>query len=351
MNTATTERLKTPRGGRFWLRFLLFPVGSFAGGAILASGLLAGLPAMQACCAFIVGCCGFCVAGSFHEAVHQTLFASPRANVLYGRAVGILVLIPYTAFRETHRTHHAYLNSRQDFELWPYSDPTTSRAFRRGFMLSEFLLGWLASPLIFSRILWANPRGLDRETRTILIREYLVMAAFWIIVVSGGIWLVQTQRLSGRLILMAYLIPSMIAPAINSLRKFIEHLGLESEDPMHGTRSVLGPGRLTRLASYFNFDLAIHGPHHRYPRASHEQLPELLRQLERRGNSEQSPPVFSSFSRALLDLLPTLWQAPGVGETVLRDRGINRDPAPPATSPLDSRTNPANDWDHRSNAA
>src|SRR4051794_3444041 len=66
----------------------------------------------------------FCWTSFFHEAAHQTLHDRPHSlNVLAGRAVGTLLFVPYTAYRETHIRHHAVLNTPGDWELWPYADP------------------------------------------------------------------------------------------------------------------------------------------------------------------------------------------------------------------------------------
>ncbi|MCA9056537.1 MAG: fatty acid desaturase, partial [Planctomycetaceae bacterium] len=249
------------------------------------------------------------------------LFPSPRANVLYGRMAGILLFIPYTAFRETHRTHHAYLNTPRDLEMWPYSNPAYSRWFRRAFVVFELLCGWIASPLIFSRIYFVHSDRLSESARTMIRREYLVMLLFWALVAATVGWLLATGRVAWTVVLLAYVLPSLIAPGINAARKFIEHLGLASTDPVQGTRTVLGPGVVTRLCSYFNFDIAIHGPHHRYPRAKHYELPERLRQLQAGAEPANQPPVFETFAAALWATLPCLWRCPGVGETVRRDLG------------------------------
>jgi fatty acid desaturase len=331
-----------PAGWKFWLRFALFPVAAFSLGFTVFNGFVPEQTAWQASAALFIGCCSFCVAGSYHEAIHDTLFSRSWMNRAYGRVAGILIFIPYTAFRETHRTHHAYLNTVHDYELWPYSDPARSRVFRRAFVVFELLGGWLASPLIFSRIAFACPPRLSPEVRRVIIREYVVMAAVWTIIVGVTAWLIQTGRVSGAAVVTAYLLPSMLAPGINALRKFTEHLGLASTNPVLGTRTVLGPGWATRIASYFNFDIAIHGPHHRYPRASHEQLPERLRELQLAAAPGAAPPVFTTFRAALIDVLPKLWRCPGVGATVLQDLGAPSEATviPAAGPPLQ-----AQDWD------
>ena len=44
-------------------------------------------------------------------------------SIWTGRLLGTMMFTPYTAYREVHIRHHAYLNTPRDWELWPYSDP------------------------------------------------------------------------------------------------------------------------------------------------------------------------------------------------------------------------------------
>ena len=77
-----------------------------------------------------------------------------------------------------------------------------------------------------------------------------------------------------------WLSPLVISYGLNTIRKFTEHLGMGSFDPVQGTRTVIGPGLVTRISSYFNFDIYVHGPHHRYPKAQHYELPQKLAEPE-----------------------------------------------------------------------
>jgi fatty acid desaturase len=74
----------------------------------------------------------------------------------------------------------------------------------------------------------------------------------------------------------------------------MDHVGTSSFDPLHGTRTIVGANPLTKLLSYFNFDLAVHGPHHRYPKLDHSMLKQRMAEITEK-NPEQDYPVFSSF--------------------------------------------------------
>jgi hypothetical protein len=69
---------------------------------------------------------------------------------------------------------------------------------------------------------------------------------------------------------------------------------------------------VTRLATYFNFDEFIHGPHHRYPRAPGIQLEAKLAEF-RRKHPDVVIPQFSTYRAALWDMLPWMLY-PGIGQ-------------------------------------
>jgi hypothetical protein len=107
-------------------------------------------------------------------------------------------------------------------------------------------------------------------------------------------------------------LPPLLAANCNSIRKVMEHIGTCSFDPLHGTRTVVGRSLLTRLLSFFDFDLSVHGPHHRYPKLHHTRLSECMTEIQAKHPQHQYP-VFPSFTAALLDTLRSAIRNPGVG--------------------------------------
>ena len=306
-----TSRATLPALAATAPRFLLFPVLAVLGQlALMAYG--PSLPLFGQIAAIVaVGYFWFNVAGSFHESVHHTLFKSEAANVWLGRMIGSFVAIPYTAYKESHRLHHAYLNSPQDTELWPYSDPNWSRRSRLAFAWADILASIVLTPIIYGRVYWMRNSPLKPEVLRTIRREYLGLLAAWGAAVGVSIWLVRSGHLDAAVFHPLWLSPLAVSMLLNTIRKFTEHLGLESLDPVHGTRTVIGPNLITRLSSYFNFDIYVHGPHHRYPRAQHTELPEKLRELQ--AESDRPFPVFATYRAAMLDMLPCLFRNPGVG--------------------------------------
>jgi hypothetical protein len=75
---------------------------------------------------------------------------------------------------------------------------------------------------------------------------------------------------------------------------------------------VLGKNWLTRIASSMNFDIFIHGPHHRHPRLAQHQLKAKLDEYLA-SNRGTVYPVYSSYLRATMAMVPYLLTNPGIG--------------------------------------
>jgi hypothetical protein len=78
---------------------------------------------------------------------------------------------------------------------------------------------------------------------------------------------------------------------------------------------VLGDGWLTRFLTYVNFDIFVHGPHHRHPRVAHNELRSKMIQYFKQ-NPDLRYPVYKSYWRATYAMLPNLFRTPGCGMNV-----------------------------------
>ncbi|MEQ9406698.1 MAG: fatty acid desaturase [Fuerstiella sp.] len=295
-----------------WPRFLAFPLFAVAGQWFWMQHYS---PLSPAACAFwipVLTYCWFCVGGLSHELIHQNLPFGPRASRVIGRIIGTAIIIPYSVYREVHMRHHAYLNTPLDWELWPYSDPQASLRFRRIFVWFDMLAGILATPLIWSRICFSSKSPVSKHVRRVMLKEYVAIAVALIAAVATGVWLIASGRYQFRPASLIFAVPPVLAASCNSVRKLMEHVGTRSFDPLHGTRTVIGRSVLTRLLSYFDFDLAVHGPHHRYPKLDHSLLKSRMAEV-RKESPDVSFPVFQSFTAALLDTFRTAITNPGVG--------------------------------------
>src|SRR5262249_5069841 len=82
----------------------------------------------------------------FHEASHGLLRKSRRLKEIDGTIIGILSLMSFSLYRAAHQSHHAYLPSERDEELWPFVHPHMPRAARALAAVLELMLGLLFTP-------------------------------------------------------------------------------------------------------------------------------------------------------------------------------------------------------------
>jgi len=297
----------------FWPRFTLFPTLAVVLYPPFVMGWGGDGWLVQSAWVVFLTYCYFCVGGAFHEAAHHTLFKRQSWNVWYGRMVGSLVFIPYTVYKESHRRHHAYLNTPADYELWPYCDPECSLAFRRFFVWVDIIGGVITNPYIYGRIYLDRDSGLSDKVRRTIFWEYVGAAVFWVTLVTGVIVYANQTGFQWSEFRFVWLLPLLLSPCVNTVRKFVEHLGMTSRDPILGTRTVVPGNSLSRLFCYFNFDIGIHGPHHRYPKAHHYELEPKIRSYIQE-HPEAPVPQFSSYLSATWDTLPYLWTRPATGD-------------------------------------
>lgn len=302
------EASERPAAWTFWARFLLFPTLAVAAypGLVLNWGGDHWL--VRSAWVVFLTYCWFCVGGAFHEAVHQTLFRSATANLWYGRLMGVVVFIPYTVYRETHRRHHACLNTPDDYEMWPYSDPKCSLTFRRVFVWVDLVASVVTTAYQYGRIYFVGDPKVSAEARRTIAWEYAASCVFFTLLIW---WAIEASD-DGQNFDFVWLLPLLLSPPMNTLRKFVEHLGMTSTEPLLGTRTILHGNLLTRVLSFFNFDISIHGPHHRYPRAGYFELPDKLAVFQE-SHPEARVPVFPSYLAAFAEVAPILWRNPATG--------------------------------------
>jgi fatty acid desaturase len=252
----------------------------------------------------------FCWTSCFHETAHQTLFSSQRLSVFLGRILGWLMFVPYTAYRETHIRHHAYLNKPNDWELWPYSDPQAPRWFRRIFAWCDLFLGALTAPIVYGRIYFHKNSPLKAEQRSAIRWEYFGMACFWAIILGVVAYYQHWTTFA-----FVWVVPYMLAGFFQNGRKLTEHLGMQSYDPLRGTRTVIADNMITKVCTFLNFDIFVHGPHHRHPRVSHDQLDELTKKYAAE-NAINPLPLYPTYLSATRDMLYWFFKEPGVGVNV-----------------------------------
>ena len=187
----------------------------------------------------VLSYCWFCIGGISHELVHDNLHLG-RGGVWIARAIGALLLIPHSVYREVHMRHHAYLNTPLDWEMWPYTDPNRSITFRRLFLIPDVLLAVFVTPMIWGRICFSKYSPVSDKIRRTMKAEYLACAMVWGSIIAICTWLHQTGRYEFRMEQWIFAAPPLLATMMNGIRKLMDHVGTESIDPIGGTRTIVG---------------------------------------------------------------------------------------------------------------
>ncbi|MEO2048587.1 MAG: hypothetical protein ABGX16_18690 [Pirellulales bacterium] len=84
---------------------------------------------------------------------------------------------------------------------------------------------------------------------------------------------------------------------------------MKSIDPLLGTRTVVPSATLMKVCSYFNFDIFVHGPHHRHPRLTHGTLETKMHEY----GSEQPDMAYPVYWKTVRDMLPSMLINPACG--------------------------------------
>jgi len=276
-------------------------VGVFA----IAAEWPTGHPIYLACVMLALAYFQHCWTIIFHEDAHYALYPAKRwHNIFNGTIVGTLLLVPFTIYRQVHIRHHNRMNTPDDWELWPYTDPSRSLTFRRMFVALDVLLGAWVGPYIYDRIFWArNSPMTDPGMRRRVAIEFGLIVLFWGSVLGVVAWYGAWQKFA-----MIYLIPAWLTGLIQTFRKLTEHLGLPAGGAMNGARTVLSQTAIGRAMAWTSFHIEAHGLHHRYPQMPHGNLKRAMDVTE-----DVAPElVFPSYWRAVCNMLPHLLR-PGIG--------------------------------------
>ena len=91
---------------------------------------------------------------------------------------------------------------------------------------------------------------------------------------------------------------------MQSLRKYIEHVGLLGSTVNSSTRSIVAHGWLGKLVAFTLLHEPFHGVHHRHSGLSHAKLPQFVAILEP-ARPDELPP-FASYWQAFQDLFRSL---------------------------------------------
>jgi fatty acid desaturase len=117
---------------------------------------------------------------AFHEAAHGVLCPKRWLNELAGIVIGTLHLIGLSLFRAVHHTHHAYLGTVKDEQLWPFVNPRTPRWRRCLAAFLELSFGMFFDAVQFWRAFLRRGSPIQNpEVRRRIWAETALTAALW----------------------------------------------------------------------------------------------------------------------------------------------------------------------------
>jgi fatty acid desaturase len=234
---------------------------------------------------------------AFHDASHGRLHPVGWINDGLAHITGTLSFVPLAVYRHAHARHHAYLGTERDPELWPFNTPGTSRTLRVSAAVLEIVFGIVYSPLLFLRSVLIGP--LSRTERAAILRGYAACALALAVNLAAanhfGTW---------DLFLVVAVVPAAIAGMLQTLNKYMQHLGLHGRTVLGLTRTVLDRRRAGELVSATMYHNDHHGTHHRYAKIPYYHLPPATPYTL--SQSREACPVFPSVASAVADMLPCL---------------------------------------------
>jgi fatty acid desaturase len=231
----------------------------------------------------------------FHEATHGLLRKSRTLNEIDGIIIGTLSLMSFSLYRAAHQLHHAYLASERDEELWPFIHPNMPRWWRVLAAILELTMGLFCTPFLFARTFLREGSPIrNKKLRRRIWTEFAATAVVWAVVLTVigyfHLW---------KYFVWLHLAPAWLAANMQSVRKYVEHVGLTGSTVNSSTRSVVTEGW---MAAFLNFTLLhepYHGVHHWRSGLPHPELPRHAAALE--PSSPEDRPPFRSFGAAVYD--------------------------------------------------
>jgi fatty acid desaturase len=237
---------------------------------------------------------------ALHEASHGLLRKNRILNEIDGILIAAFGGMSFSLYRVTHQSHHAHLATERDEELWPFVHPGVSRPARILAAILELGLGMLYTPFLFIRAFVRPGSTIRRKNlRRRIWAEFAVALCLWIVILGAvawfGVW---------KYFIWVYLAPAWLAGNMQSLRKYIEHVGMLGSTVNSSTRSIVAHGWLGKLVAFTLLHEPFHGVHHRHSGLPHAKLPQFVAVLEPATPDERPP--FASYWRAFQHLFRSL---------------------------------------------
>jgi fatty acid desaturase len=236
----------------------------------------------------------------FHEASHGILRKSRLLNEIDGVFAGVLSFMSFTLYRAAHQTHHMYLATERDEELWPFVNVKSPRWARQLAAFIELNAGLLFTPFLFWRMFFRKGSFIrSRKVRRRIWAELILTVVFWTAVLvtvhSFQVW---------SYFLWCFGAPAVIAGNLQSWRKYVEHVGLHGHTAKSATRSIIADTWSGKLLSLTLLHEPFHAVHHLRAGLPHYELPLHADSLAPTAAGELTP--FPNYRSAIKHLLGEL---------------------------------------------
>ena len=175
---------------------------------------------------------------ALHEASHGLLRKNRTLNEIDGILMAAFGGMSFSLYRVTHQSHHAHLATERDEELWPFVHPGVSRPARILAAILELGFGMLYTPFLFIRA-FVRPGSTIRRT----CAGASGRSSAWRYACGLSFWEPCLVR-SLEILHLAALGASLAGRNMQSLRKYIEHVGLLGSTVNSSTRSIVAHGWL-----------------------------------------------------------------------------------------------------------
>jgi fatty acid desaturase len=236
----------------------------------------------------------------FHEASHGNLRKNRLLNEIDGQLIGVLSFLSFTLYRAAHQTHHMYLATERDEEMWPFTNTQSPRWVRCTAAFFELNFGLLFTPFLFWRMFLRRDSVIrSRRIRRKIWWELALILGSWTLILAGVAWFnLWTYYV------WLYLVPAFLAGNAQSWRKYIEHIGLHGHTAKSATRSIIANTWSGRLLSLTLLHEPYHAVHHMRAGLPHHELPHHAGALQPSEEGELTP--FPSYAAAIRHLLGEL---------------------------------------------
>jgi omega-6 fatty acid desaturase (delta-12 desaturase) len=204
----------------------------------------------------------------FHDCTHGSFMPTRRANVWVGRALALIVLSPFSAWRHNHAVHHATsgdLDRRGtgDVPTWTvaeYND--AARGKRIGYWLFRHPLVMFVLGPIWAMII--GPRLVTRGQRSRIRRSVLWTNAGLVLMIGAFVALIGWRDF-----LLVWGPPALLAGAAGVFLFYVQHQFEDAywesaESWSYDDAALRGSSylKLPRVLQFFTANIGLHHVHH-----------------------------------------------------------------------------------------